>query len=337
MSELTIILISILGFLTVGVFFFLQIRKQETDKLQNEAIRDLERRLTDLMSKELKEIRGSVDGTSDRMHKQIRSFTHETTEIRKDMKKIQEEMKGISSFQEIFRSPKLRGQWGEANLEHLLSEYYPAELYECQYNFSSGLQVDAVLKLPNNKLLPIDAKFSSDNFQKMIDAEKEEVKNNYRKQFISDIKKQVDQIVDKYILPEEDTVDFALMYIPAEAIYYEIINNIGRKTNVAGYAWEKRVVLTSPNTFYLTLKTIEFWFRDTELSRHTQKILKRLERIRRDGQKLSEEFRKLGVHLKNASSAFGRSKKRLSLLDKRTKKLIERKDIKELGEPKIDN
>ncbi len=311
---------------------FIYNKKLETDKTQNEAIRDLERRLTDLMSSQLKEIRGSVDGTSDKMHHQIRSFTHETTEMRKDLKEMQEKMKDISSFQEIFRSPKLRGQWGEASLEHILSQYYPPELYECQYNFSSGLQVDAVLKLPNNKLLPIDAKFSSDSFQKMIGAKDKQARNSCRKQFVSDIKKQIDEIVSKYIIPEENTVDFALMYIPAEAIYYEIINNIGRQFDIAQYAWKKRVILTSPNTFYLTLKTIEFWFRDTELSRHTQKIIKRLERVRSDGKKLSEEFRKLGSHLHNAGSAFRRSKKRLSLLDRRTEKLIERREIKQIEE-----
>src|SRR4030042_6375419 len=103
------------------------------------------------------------------------------------------------------------------------------------------------------------------------------------------------------------------MYIPAEAIYYEIVNNMGRELDVAAFAWSKRIILTSPNTIYLTLRTIEHWFKDTQISRQTQEILKRLSRINQDSAKLMDDFRKLGGHIKNASSAYDNSEKRLSL------------------------
>ena len=313
----------------LGIFFFFYSRKSKVDQTQTEAIRDLERRLTDVMIGQLKEIRGSVDDTSQAMHKQILSFTKETVEIHEQLKQVQEEMKNISSFQEIFRSPKLRGQWGEASLEHILSEYFPKEFYTKQHLFSTGEQVDAILKLPNGKLLPIDAKFSSDNFEKMVELKNSEEKAVFRKKFVQDVKFNIDKIASKYILPSENTLDYALMYIPAEAIFHNIMFEL-RDEDIGEYARKKKIVLTSPNTIYLTLKTIEHWFRDTQVSRQTQEILKRLSRINQDAVRLMDDFRKLGSHIRNASSAYDNSEKRLSLLGERVEKLIDTKDIKYL-------
>ncbi len=326
---LIIIVLLILSF--VGVIFFLLLKKSKIDQVQSEAIKDLERRITDLMISQLKEMRESQDGVSRQMNEQIHSFTQEATRIREEMKQVQASIKDVSSFQEIFKSPKLRGQWGEASLEHILSQHFPEELYKLQYLFPSGEQVDAVLKLPNGKVLPIDAKFPSENFGKMIESQGNE-QDFFQKKFIEDVKARINEITSKYILPSEGTVDFALMYIPAEAVYYEIINNVSRKFDLANYAWSKRVILTSPNTIYLTLRTIEHWFRDTQISRRTQEILKSLERISRDAQKLMEDFRKLGSHLRNATSAYDNSEKRLNMFSDKVEKLLETKEFKKLKE-----
>lgn len=322
-------LLSFIIFLVVaGVVVVLWQKKLKVDRIQSEAIRDLERRVTDLVL----EIKGSVNDTSRAMHEQISSFTKEAVQIREDLRQVQEVVKDVSSFQDIFRSPKLRGQWGEASLEHILSNHFPPDLYQRQYLFSSGEQVDAILRLPNGRLLPIDAKFPSENFAKMIEVSEEERKF-YQKKFIEDVKFRINEIASKYILPSEKTVDFALMYIPAEAIYYEIINNIGRELDITSFAWSKKVILTSPNTIYLTLRTIEHWFRDTQISRQTQNILGRLAKIHQDAKKLMDDFRKLGSHLRNAASAYSDSEKRLSLLDDRVEKLVEIGERKKLKEP----
>ncbi len=327
----TIILIVAMGII---VFVFLN-RKSKTDKTQSDAIRDLERRLTDLMINQLKEIRGSVDGTSQAMNEQMRSFTKEATQIREDLKQVQATVKDVSTFQEIFKSPKLRGQWGEASLEHILSQHFPKELYKIQHLFSSGEQVDAVLKLPNDLVLPIDSKFPSENFDKMVGAATEIEKEFFKKSFLEDVKNRINEIATKYILPSEATTEFALMYIPAEAIYYEIVSSIGKELDVAAFAWSKRVILTSPNTLYLTLRTIEHWFKDTQVSKQTQEILKKLAKVHQDAEKLMDDFRKLGTHLRDASSAYGNSEKRLSLLDERVEKLVEIGEYKQLKESKV--
>ena len=167
----------------------------------------------------------------------------------------------------------------------------------------------------------------------MINSESEEKKIQYRQKFLNDIKSRIDEIAQKYILPSEDTVDFALMYVPAEAVYYEIMFNL-REKDICDYAWKRKIVLTSPNTIYLTLRTIEHWFRDTQISKQTQEILKRLSRVHQDADKLMEDFRKLGNHLKNALSAYDNSEKRLSLFSERVEKLTSQKETKQLKKEK---
>ncbi|MEK9134819.1 MAG: DNA recombination protein RmuC [Patescibacteria group bacterium] len=306
----------------VAVFFFLS-KKTRTDEKQSEAILNLERRLTDLMM-----------GQSKTMNEQIYSFTKETTQIKDNLKQIEESVKDVSTFQDIFKSPKLRGQWGEASLEHILSQHFPQELYKIQYLFSSGEQVDAVLKLPNGRVLPIDSKFPSENFDKMINAATDIEKNFFKKNFLEDVKNRIQEISSKYLLPSEGTTDFALIYIPAEAIYYEIINSLGKEMDVAAFAWSKKIILTSPNTIYLTLRTIEHWFKDTQISKQTQEILKKLAKVHQDASKLMDDFRKLGSHIKNAGSAYEDSEKRLSLLDEKVEKLVEIGETKQLVDEK---
>ena len=280
---------------------------------------------------QLREMRYTQNSVSQAMNKQISSFTREATQIREDLKQVQERVKDVSSFQEIFKSPKLRGQWGEASLEHILAQHFPEELYKIQHLFSSGEQVDAVLKLPNGRILPIDAKFPFENFSKMIESAGND-KLHFQGKFIEDVKMKINEIVSRYILPSEGTVDFALMFVPAEAVYYEIVNQIGKDVDLAAYGWQKKVILTSPNTIYLTLRTIEHWFRDTQISRQTQDILKRLGRVNQDAEKLMDDFRKLGGHLKSAVSSYDSSEKRLTLFSDRVDKLLETKDTKQIND-----
>ncbi len=308
--------------LSVLVVVFLLVRKSNSD---------VEKKLTEIITRELKEIRGDVDGTSKSVSDQVSSFIRETASIKNEMSAMQETVKSISSFQEFFRSPKVRGEWGEASLKHLLQEYFPEDLYETQHRFSSGEKVDSVLKLPDGKLLPIDAKFPFDNFRKMIELEGEERKA-CRKKFLDDVKKRVKEISEKYILPSENTVDFAVMYVPAEAVYYEI--NMSSDSDIAEFARSKKVILSSPNTFYLTLRAIDQWFRDTQITRQAQDIMHRLVRIEKDGEKLNEDFRKLGIHLKNASSAYKSSKKRVTLFDKKVKGILKNNNKNLMGPEK---
>ena len=325
--ETILITIIIVG----GSLAFFWVKRVKHEAEQERRIKKMEEHLSELITGQLKEMRGTVDGTTKTMHSQIKSFTKETEKLRSEINDIQKAMENVSSFQEFFTSPKARGEWGEASLEHILKEYFPADFYQSQHMFESGEQVDAVLKLPNDKILPIDSKFPFDNYRKMIEESDEDRREKYKKKFLKDAKKKITSIANKYILPSEGTVEFAIMYIPAEAVYYEI--NMNREIDVVEYARQKKVILASPNTIFLTLKAIEHWFRDTHISRKTQEIIKGISRMEKDADKLKDDFRKLGKHLSNASSAYDRSDERLDMFNEKVKKLTEN-NLDELEEGK---
>lgn len=324
-SQLTILLIAvasaILLLLGLNLFILLKPKKQEPD----DKYLALHQRLdsfSQLIADQLERSRQASEKATVTVHQQVQGFTQGMTLIQENMKQMHESVKGVISFQDIFKSPKLRGIWGEASLEAALNEYFPRDRYELQHYFKSGEAVDAVLKLPNDLLLPVDSKFNWENFEKMVNAENEMAKDISRKQFYSDVKKKIDEIATKYILPGEGTIDRALMYVPAETVYYEIINNI-KDVDIPKYASSKKVYLVSPNTFALSISAILHWFRDVQLNKQTQDIMKRLDRIRVDAGKLSEEFQKLGKHISNAKSAYDDSEKRVSLMVDRVKNVIE--------------
>lgn len=314
----------------VGVIFFL-LRKRDIDASQNKEVKELREAITNMqiqlmehLATQLNSMRGSLENSSTLVNKEARLFTQSITEMREVLKQVHTSVKDVSSFQEIFKSPKLRGSWGEASLEHLLAQYYPRELYELQYMFSSGERADAVFKLPDGKLVAIDSKFPVDNFSKMVEAQTDFEKEQAEKNFIADVKARIDEIATKYILPSEETVDYAIMYVPAEAIYYEMVNPGTKSTreDVVSYGLRKRVVITSPNLFYLTFRTIEHWSKDVQFSKQTREIIKRFEQVRKDAEKLSASFSKLGKHLSNAQSSYEDSSKRLEFITDRVDRLI---------------
>lgn len=278
--------------------------------------------LSQQVGRQLELSRQASERSTGSVSSQVQSFTKGMEALRQEVSRVQDQVKEVVSFQDVFRSPKLRGGWGEFSLESALSQYFPGGSWHMQHQFSSKEIVDAILNLPNGHLLPIDSKFNWENFQKMVKADNDITTEGYRKQFLSDVKKRIDEIAGKYLLPGEGTTDFALMYVPAEAVYYEIINNID-EADVADYARRKKVILCSPNTFYLTVTSVQHWFRDAQFSRQTQDIMKRLSTVIKDAEKLSDDFRKLGSHISDASSAYERSEKKLGHLVERTQKVIE--------------
>ncbi len=322
-----LIVIMIVGFVLLALVFgfvvFLMSKKQQDDSSQNQSIKGLQDSISKMqiqmmehLASQINAMRSSLDNSSLAVTKEARIFNEGIVQMREALKQVHEKVGDISSFQDIFKSPKLRGSWGEASLEHLLSQYYPKELYELQKMFSSGERADACFKLPDGKLIAIDSKFPLENFSKMQVVETDLEKEAIQRVFIQDVKARIDEIAQKYILPSEDTLDYAIMYVPAEAVYYAIANPASKnmKDDLISYAWSKKVIITSPNLLYLTMKTIEHWFRDVQVSKQTQEILKRFSKIKKDGEKLAEDFRVLGKHISNAQTAYGSTEKRLGLM-----------------------
>jgi DNA recombination protein RmuC len=227
-------------------------------------------------------------------------------------RKIYEVGKDIASLQEILQAPKLRGGLGEFFLEDLLAQILPPQHFATQYCFRSGDKVDAVIKL-GASFVPVDAKFPLENFKRMREAASEDDKNRAKKQFVSDVKKHIDAIAAKYILPDEGTYDFALMYIPAENVYYEtIIKEDGaEEKHLSYYAMTKRVVPVSPNSFYAYLQAIVLGLRGMKIEDRAKEIIEYLSRLQGDFSKFREEFALLGKHLAHAQSGFQNADRRL--------------------------
>jgi DNA recombination protein RmuC len=189
----------------------------------------------------------------------------------------------------------------------------PAEYFTLQHSFKSGERVDAVIRLSQG-LVPVDAKFPLENFQKGLLAEDDGAKKSFLKLFAADVKKHVEAIASKYILPHEGTCDFALMYIPAENVYYEAFikdEALGEGKSLREYAFVKHVVPVSPNSFYAYLHTILLGLRGMKVEESARQILRDLGGLRGQLDKFQEEFRKLGKHLEQSKGSYDSSQRQL--------------------------
>ena len=236
---------------------------------------------------------------------------------------ILEVSKNVASLQELLRAPKFRGQMGETLLENLLSQVLPKDYYQVQYRFKSSDAVDAVIRL-GERLVPIDAKFSLENFQKMVDASEEE-KPAFRKKFIQDVKNRAEEIASKYILPQENTYDFALMYIPAENVYYETVI----KDDLLAYFMSKKVIPVSPNTLYAYLQVICLGLKGLKVEENAKVILKNLSMLSIEINKFKEEFDTLGGHISNLAHKYEDSQKRLDRFSDRLNNIQNRDSLEE--------
>ncbi|KPJ52853.1 hypothetical protein AMJ39_06725 [candidate division TA06 bacterium DG_24] len=228
-------------------------------------------------------------------------------------KQVFEVGKDIASLQELLKAPKLRGAIGEFLLGDLLGQILPPDHYTLQHTFKSGERVDAVVRLGDH-LVPVDAKFPLENFRRMVEATNDEDRLANRKRFSSDVKKHVDAIADKYILPDEGTFDFALMYIPAENVYYETIikdEQFGEEKSINTYAVSRRVIPVSPNCFYAYLQAIVLGLKGMRIEERTQEIVATIARLCEDFRRLEGDFRKLGTHLTHAKSSYDATDRRM--------------------------
>ena len=208
--------------------------------------------------------------------------------------------KDIAGLQDILRAPKLRGGLGEYFLADLLSQILPARNVTLQHSFRSRETVDAVIRL-GDRLVPVDAKFPLENFRKVLDAPSEEDRAILRRKFLQDVRKHVDAIAGKYIVPDEGTYDFALMYIPAENVYYEcVVKDDGAEAALVEYALQRRVVPVSPASFYAYLQVIAMGLRGFTIEENARRIMDDLARLRGDFEKFAVDFDLVGKHLSNA-------------------------------------
>lgn len=335
-----ILFLTIGAMLSIGYYLSTQIRKLKEDlKGDDESV----------LTEWLKDMKSSVDKSSDVLERQLkeqREATNRQTKmiwerleksqdviqsVQKQLGGIQEFGTDIKDLSNILKSPKLRGGLGEQFLYEILENSLPNDLFKTQFKFKDGNVCDAVIKTDKG-LIPVDSKFPMENFKLMVTSETQEERDRVKKVFVRDVKSRIDEISSKYILPEEGTVNFAVMYVPSESVYYELIVST---PEIESYAREKDIFITSPNTLNYQVKAILVAYQQTELQKHAGEILKALGGIKVEAGKFNDDLGVLERHITNSYKAmdlikgkflrlFGKIESVESLEDpKEQKKLIE--------------
>ncbi|OGY25515.1 MAG: hypothetical protein A2Z11_03760 [Candidatus Woykebacteria bacterium RBG_16_43_9] len=296
------LLLILIGVVVVGfIFLFRQFQSIREEKEKDKS--------QEVLMKWLEEMRTSVDKSTDTMQNRLDATNKAINErldnaakvigtVGKEVGQMNEIGRSMKDLQDFLRSPKLRGNIGEQVLRELLGQFLPKESFHLQYRFRSGEIVDAAIKTESG-IIPIDSKFPMENFKNMMKAESEAEKKTYEKEFTRDVKKHIDDIAKKYILPDEGTIDYALMYIPSEPVYYEIMSNI---PELSDYAHKRRVLPVSPATFYAYMRAILMSFEGKKIEERARSILAALRGIKGDSEKFGDALRVLTKHINDTKN-----------------------------------
>jgi DNA recombination protein RmuC len=288
-----------------------------------------------ILQDQLERLRGTVEQKLERsasdlhqvLHRQgteanrlITDITRELTEVKEGNKQVFSMTEQLQNLEKVLTHQKQRGNLGEASLELILSNMLAPGQYETQYYFKNGEVVDAIIHTKEG-IIPIDAKYSLDNYQRLMNAEGEEDTAFYQNEFKKDIQKRIDETA-KYIRTEEGTLPFAFMFIPAEGIYYDLLVNQVSKgavntQNLIEYAYNKRkVIIVSPTTFYAYLQSVLYGFKAFKIEESAKHIQKRVEELGNHLAAYEDYMRKVGVTLGTTVNHYNTAYKELKKVDK---------------------
>ncbi len=306
--ELMLVLLIFLVVMVISFVVLYLVFKSRFDRIEQNVNKDV----VNLLSERIHQAEESSQRSFERLAGTIGGLSKATEQML-------EVGRTINSLEDLLKPPKLRGGMGETLLEELLAQILPPEFYIFQYGFKSGEKVDAVVHLGDG-FVPVDAKFPLESFRRMASIEDEKMRKTERKLFIRQIKIHVDSIAQKYILPDEGTYDFALMYIPAENVYYEAIIKDEDGEGLFPYAMQKRVIPVSPNSFYAYLQVIVRGLRGLKIEERAKEIMTQLSRLQDDEERFKKEFETLGTHITNARNKYDDAYRKLNSFED---KLIE--------------
>jgi DNA recombination protein RmuC len=293
---------------------------------ENQSMSLMQQQISDLtqnINQQLNNISGQFQKTTGHIGTTLGDVKENIGRMETVTKQVLEKARNISNLENLLRAPKFRGGLGELFLGDLLAQILPPANYKLQHKFKTGDMVDAVVKIGNN-LVPIDSKFPLENFKKYLNEEDDKEKIKLRKKFVIDVKKHIDVISEKYILPDEGTFDFALMYIPAENIYYETIlreENITKNKSIFAYATQKRVIPVSPNSFFAYLQVTVLGLKGLQIEKSAQFIFQSLSRLQNDLSGFKDCFDLVGTHLNNARTKYDEAEKKFSKFTEKIKSL----------------
>ena len=325
MDVLTLILIlTVLINIVLVIWLFLFVKKQQTEEPLTKSLLELKSELISKQMEGLLSLRESLDTANQTLHDRLsegnKTLDQRMTvinEIENKLGKLSTQTanletigKNIQSLSDILKPPKMRGQFGEILLENLLKEILPAPLLEFQYQFKDGGRVDAAVRL-NNLLLPIDSKFPLESFHRLLEADSGTIEfKKAEKEFGQALKKHIDVISDKYIRPDEQTTDFAIIYLPSEALYNQLLSV--EQEELFRYSLSRKIIPSSPGHLYGFLASVSAVYTEAGLTADSRKLGELLQSLQTTVSKLNDFNDRVGGSLRSALKTVDKTKEQLN-------------------------
>jgi DNA recombination protein RmuC len=295
MDPVILVAIIVGGFVLLALFLNRKLSQMGENQKPSEELLEVIKMLQTGSKEDRKVLLESLQKNTQALNERLDNAAKVIGNVQKNIGEFSEIGRGMKELQEFLQSPKLRGNLGEEVLKDLIGQTFPKNKFHLQYGFKSGEKVDAAIKTSAG-IIPIDSKFPMENFQRMTKAEDKKERERAKRDFITDVRKHIRDISKKYILPEEGTMDFALMYIPSEPVYYEIVNDPG----LTEYARQLRVYPVSPTTLYAHLQVILLSFEGQKIESKAKEVFAMLRAIHKDYDKVEDNLSTLQRHLNNA-------------------------------------
>lgn len=284
--------------------------------------------ISDRLDKSQATMMGALQKQSSESNKIIAEITRNLTELKDSNKRVVDVADELKTLQNVLQNPKQRGGLGEYYLDTVLGNVLPPHVYQMQYKFKDGEIVDAVIILDKNRILPIDSKFSLENYNRLIEEKDKTQREVLTKTFKADLKNRIDETA-KYIRPRENTLDYAFMFIPSEAIYYDLlVNNVGatgtNARDLIEYAFiDKKVIIVSPTTLLAYLQTVLQGLKSLQIEQQAKDIQKRVAELGKHIGAHETYMQKLGNALSTSVNHYNAAHKNLARMDKDVMKIAD--------------
>ncbi|MFH1142536.1 MAG: DNA recombination protein RmuC [Candidatus Uhrbacteria bacterium] len=289
----------ILVLLAIIIIVSLIMVYRKISDLRDTQLKDTDSKAFEMLNQNMQGLQGRLDKTTESLNERLDNAAKIIGAVNRELGSMSEIGRSIKDFQALLTSPKLRGNLGEQILYDTLSQTLPSSHYETQYKFKEGQTVDAVVRTTNG-IICIDAKFPMENFIQMSKATTDSDRSIKLKDFVRQVKKHIDDIQRKYILPAEGTLEYAVMYVPSEKVFYEIVMD---SEELLQYSHDRNILLVSPNTFLYYLRTVLIGLERAKIEEETGRIIELLKTIQNENVKFGEGLALVNRHMTNAKNA----------------------------------
>jgi DNA recombination protein RmuC len=313
-----VLVVLVLALAAAGGVLLMRLLRAELSAQRAETREELAARSSEI-SRRLEGLDGRLLSTQQSTGQTATQIVDRLGELGRTSAQMLQRANDLARLEQALRPPKARGGVGELLLANVLRDSLPADAYALQHTFRSGERVDAVVRA--DKLVPIDAKFPLENFERLVNAGDDSERELHERAFGRDVKVHVDAIATKYIRPADGTFDFALMYLPSESIYYELV--CGKTGGLYAYSLGKRVFPVSPSTFHAYLAIIVLGLRGLQIEQHAQEVMAYCSQLAKDFGSFRHDFDVVGKHIGNAASKYSDADRRLERLETRLEQATE--------------